>query len=37
MTSMMISLSLGFVIFLNIVGSIPFAREMHDLVKDMGK
>ena len=37
MTSIMISLSLGFVMFLNIVGQIPFARDMHNAVQDMGR
>ena len=37
MTSIIISLSLGFVIFLNIVGQIPFARDMHNAVQDMGR
>jgi hypothetical protein len=37
MTSIMISLTLGFVIFLNIVGTIPFARDMHNAVQDMGR
>jgi uncharacterized membrane protein YjdF len=36
MTSLMISLTLGFVIFLNVVCQIPFAKEMHDKIKEKG-
>ena len=35
-TTMVLSLTLGFVIFLNIVARIPFAKDYHDELKIMG-
>ena len=36
MTTLMFSLTLGFIIFLSIVAHIPHARHMQDIVKEMG-
>lgn len=33
---MVLSLTLGFVIFLNIVARIPFAKDYHDELKNKG-
>jgi 6-phosphogluconolactonase/glucosamine-6-phosphate isomerase/deaminase len=37
MTSLMFSISLGFIIFLSIVSRIPFANEMQEHLKEMGR
>lgn len=37
MTSLMISMTLGFIIFLNIVGMLPYAREMQESFKETGE
>jgi hypothetical protein len=36
MTTLMFSLTLGFIIFLNIVVKIPFYKEQNDLTKGVG-
>jgi len=36
MTTLMFSLTLGFIIFLNIVAKIPFYKDQNDLTKGLG-
>ena len=36
MTSIMISMTIGFIIFLNIVATIPHAKDNQEVMKDIG-